>query len=454
MLTTNNFISQLKYIENKWIINNKYYSLTQLTQFYINQILKIGNYENKIVFLGEEEPDKFISIFFASVMTNSCLFLLNPQWQKKELEQVFQLAKPDIIFGSIIPLKGNKTTDKRFSGIMIPTGGTSGKIKFAIHTWTSLNASVTGFSNYWHKKKINSFCCLPLHHVSGLMQILRSFITKGNLEIVSYQNLKTNQFLSKKYSKYFISLVPTQLKYLLDNNLQFLKQFETVLVGGSATNNDLKHNCRKHKIRLALTYGMTETASGISALKPEDFLKNNDSSGEIMPHAKVLINSQSDPNINKSNNPHLNSLSLDKNKLVGNLHIKSQSLFQGYYPSINDNHVFKTDDLGYFDNNYLYIVGRNSQKIISGGENIYPLEIEQLILETQLVKDVIVKGKKDDYWGEIVTAIYIPLSEDIDVENIKKMMLAKVSSYKIPKLWLKVNHIPRNAQGKISRDNI
>jgi len=444
MLEQKSLILQLKKVEESWVINHKNYKIAELTQFYIERILSHSKQENKIIFLAEEKPEIFISIFFASVITKSCLFLINPHWQKKELEEVFKVVQPDLIFGSISNIeRENKAQQKRFSGIMIPTGGTSGNIKFAIHTWDTLSSSVFGFINYWQQNYIDSFCCLPLYHVSGLMQIMRSFLSSGKLEVRPYQEIKKSLNISDRYSDFFISLVPTQLSYLLTNNLQWLKQFNRILVGGNATNNNLKSQARKYNLKLALTYGMTETASGISILKPEDFLDMNNSNGHVMPHAHVFINSQ---DFSAQNH---------KGDLVGDIKIKCQSLFKGYYPHFCSQNIFLTDDIGYFDSaDYLHIIGRNSHKIITGGENVYPLEVEQIILDTNLVKDVVVLGKKDDYWGEIVTAIYTPLSEDISSDNIKSIIDTKISSYKIPKLWLKVNYIPRNSQGKVNYNRL
>ena len=74
---------------------------------------------------------------------------------------------------------------------MIPTGGTSGKIRFAMHNWETLTASVKGFYRYFGETHVNSFCVLPLYHVSGLMQFMRSFITGGRLLNLPYKALKS-----------------------------------------------------------------------------------------------------------------------------------------------------------------------------------------------------------------------------------------------------------------------
>ncbi|MHC5732220.1 MAG: hypothetical protein ACYTXY_50800, partial [Nostoc sp.] len=103
--------------------------------------------------------------------------------------------------------------------------------KFAIHTWETLISSVQGFTEYFQLIQVNSFCVLPLYHVSGLMQFMRSFTTRGKLAILPFKAVEKGQLLNLKQSDFFISLVPTQLQRLLENPelTEWLSQFNTVL---------------------------------------------------------------------------------------------------------------------------------------------------------------------------------------------------------------------------------
>ena len=328
--------------------------------------------------------------------------------------------------------------------IMIPTGGSSGQIKFAIHTWETLIASVQGFTEYFQLKQVNSFCVLPLYHVSGLMQFLRSFTTEGKLAIMPFKAVEQGQILNIKKSEFFISLVPTQLQRLLENPelTEWLSQFNTVLLGGAPAWNELLEKARFHHIRLAPTYGMTETASQIATLKPDDFLSGKISSGQILPHAQITIHNQQGKILNSNQ--------------IGNITIEAQSLALGYYPKIRENQdTFQVDDLGFLDDqNYLNIVGRSSDKIITGGENIYPAEIESAIQATQMVADICVIGIPDKHWGQALTAIYIPKQSDTSALKIQTLLKDKLSKFKIPKYWIPQQNLPRNSQGKINRQQL
>ena len=400
------------------------------------------------VIIAESHQINLLASFLAGIIKGTNIFLCDPNWQQQEWQQVLSLVEPDIIFGrqetKDLVLKTKAIATKkviaqssfdRESLIMIPTGGSSGKIKFAMHDWSTLSASVEGFQKYFNCQKINSFCTLPLYHVSGLMQFMRSFITQGNLIIYPYKVIKNGE-LELNVRDYFISLVPTQLQLLINSIPTKLAEFKTVLLGGATIPRSLLNEARKHNIPLSPTYGMTETASGIVTLKPEDFLAGNNSNGKVLPHAKVAIKS-------KGNNPGL-------------IKIKCDSLCLGYYPHCSDkSYIFTTDDLGYIDDrDYLYLVGRNSQKIITGGKNVFPAEVEAAILDTKLIKDVCVIGISDRQWGEAVTAVYVPLQLDRNLDLIVKKLNLQLAKYKQPKNWIKVSSLPRNNRGKINYQKV
>jgi o-succinylbenzoate---CoA ligase len=451
--------------QDDWLIG---YNSSQFNQIAQELYLELANLSAcgtppKII-LAEREPLKFLASFIAACAANCQIFLCNPDWGTQEWQQVFDLVQPDIILGmgngelvlsAVVRVAsrrevwgmGNEHNNTQCpipNSIMIPTGGSSGEIKFAIHTWKTLISSVQGFTEYFQIKQVNSFCVLPLYHVSGLMQFMRSFTTRGKVAIQPFKAVESGQILNIKQSEFFISLVPTQLQRLLQNTelTQWLSQFNTVLLGGAPAWKELLEKARFHRIRLAPTYGMTETASQIATLKPDDFLGGKTSSGQILPHAKVTIRNQQGEILNSNQ--------------IGNITIHTQSLALGYYPKTRENQTdFQVDDLGFLDEQgHLNIVGRNSDKIITGGENIYPAEIESAIQSTQMVADICVIGIPDKHWGQALTAIYIPKKSDISALKIQTLLKDKLSKFKIPKYWIPQQNLPRNSQGKINRQQL
>ncbi|MCC5628651.1 2-succinylbenzoate--CoA ligase [Nostoc sphaeroides CHAB 2801] len=477
--------------QDDWLIGYNSHQFNQIVQELYLELTQLSAYgiPPKII-LAEREPLRFLASFIAACAANCPVFLCNPDWGTQEWQQVFDLVKPDIIWGMgnrewgvgnrewgignrewgienrnckeitiispsfpsspssphspLLRLRSVQVPTPHSPFILIPTGGSSGQIKFAIHTWETLIASVQGFTEYFQLKQVNSFCVLPLYHVSGLMQFMRSFTTGGKLAILPFKAVEKGQIFNIKQSEFLISLVPTQLQRLLQNPelTQWLTQFNTVLLGGAPAWNELLEKARFHRIRLAPTYGMTETASQIATLKPDDFLTGKISSGQILPHVKVTIHNQQGE-------------ILDYNQ-IGNITIEAQSLALGYYPITRENQAdFQVDDLGFLDEQgHLNIVGRNSDKIITGGENIYPAEIESAIQATQMVADICVIGIPDKHWGQALTAIYIPKQLDTSALKIQTLLKDKLSKFKIPKYWIPQQNLPRNSQGKINRQQL
>lgn len=380
------------------------------------------------IILNHAQRETCLEQLLGAMDGTESLILINPQWRSPELSQVKTLLGLDLD----VPLGGDRLLlpSLDFPAWLIPTGGTSGQIKFTVHTRETLGASVRGFQQFFRLERVNFFCILPLYHVGGLMQVWRSRWSGGRFELGNYGELKRGILPDLEIGDFCLSLVPTQLQVLLEVCPQWLARFRLVLVGGAPPWRSLLETARKYGIRLALTYGMTETASQVVALRPEDFFAGKNCAGQVLPHAKLHLASD------------------------GAIAIESASLFLGYYPDHSGVKRFQTDDVGRLDEaGYLHIVGRQSQKIISGGENIYPTEIEAAILETNLVADVAVLGVPDHYWGEAVTAILV-LKQGVQLEDVQRAIVDQLSRYKQPKHWLPIEKLPRNAQGKLNRSQL
>ncbi|WP_309745368.1 AMP-binding protein [Chamaesiphon sp. OTE_20_metabat_361] len=383
--------------------------------------------------IATSDPLEFIAMLMAGCKLNLPIFLANPGWGTFEREQVSKLTTLDL------------TQHQQL--IMIPTGGSSGIIKFATHSWETLSATVRGFQEFYELEHINTVCTLPLYHVSGLMQLCRSLLTGGKLAIVDFHELCANPVILTKQLElehYFISLVPTQLAKLLALNSAWLARFDTILLGGAPPSSELLNSARIARLPIALTYGMTETGSQVTSLKPAEFLAGNRSCGKALPHAKIGIKSDS-----KLTN---NTPQSDR---VGSIQIQATSLMFGYFPDLDRQFEFESDDIGTIDKDgYLTIVDRNSSKIISGGENIYPIEVVEVIMATGLVADVWVVGLSDCYWGQAVTAVYVARELPVSAAILSAAIAGKISKYKLPKYWVSVDRIPRNSLGKVLTNEV
>jgi o-succinylbenzoate---CoA ligase len=452
----------LNYLQQRnrepWLLNWDTAAFTQKVQTLYHRLypFTLAATPPKVLISCHNSLD-FLTAFLAAVAADCSVFLGDPAWVAAEWQETLQLVEPDLILSDgLIPdapslPRTSSIPPRPISPIIaIPTGGSSGRIRFAIHTWESLRAAVKGFQAYFALKSINSFCILPLYHVSGLMQFLRSFLTGGRIAIVPYAALKTPNLptcdIDLPPEAFYISLVPTQLRFLLEHHPHWLSRFATVFLGGAAAGQELLDIARQKPIRLAPTYGMTETAAQVVTLKPEEFLQGNSSCGRLLPHARITICDDQGT-----------TLDLEQTGIVK---ITCSSLFHGYYSkdwTIDLPHkpnVLMTDDLGYFDTEgYLHIVGRNSQKIITGGKNVFPAEVEWAILSSDQIRDACIIGMEDDYWGQIIVAICVPRSNnwsEFNLAALQQEISPRLSKYKHPKHWVFVAQLPRNLQGKIN----
>jgi o-succinylbenzoate---CoA ligase len=389
------------------------------------------------ILIAEPDPFHFLAHFIAACTANCHIFLANPNWVAAEWQQVLELVQPDLIVGSAAdsidrsPLTAPPSPHPPIPPsphlILIPTGGSAGKIRFVTHTWETLMASVQGFQQYFQVDRVDSCCVLPLYHVSGLMQFLRSFTSGGQLALLPFKSLQAATHPPFDPSEFFLSLVPTQLDRLWSSVA--LRHFRTILLGGAPAWPELLEQARDRGIRLAPTYGMTETASQIATLKPEDFLSGETGCGQVLPHAQIEI------------------------QPGGTIALRSASLALGYYPNYFESQIFQPDDLGYFDDRHsLHLIGRASDKIITGGENVFPIEVEAAIRATGLVQDVCVIGVSDRHWGQAVSAVYVAAGGSLTA--LQAALEPTLSKFKRPKHWLSVATLPRNAQGKLDRTQI
>lgn len=403
-----------------------------------------------VVLINETDPTRFLAYFWSGLLANAALVLANPSWQQQEWQQVVEQLKPNVVLGHPPPVSffsPNISVNKQPQPgqILIATGGTSGQIKFVVHTWSTLTAAAWGFIDHFEHPQVNSYCVLPLYHVSGLMQAIRVWLSRGELIVQPFKQLEAGQYLIQPDQTWFLSLVPTQLQRLLKSSdtLPWLAQFRAILLGGAPTWPTLLSQAPQ--LPVALTYGMSETAAQVATLRPDEFQRGCRSSGAPLPHIELAIH-------------HLQSSQLQPAGTIGRIALRSPSLGLGYWPNVwfDNQNWFYPDDLGYLDNyGHLQVVGRNSQKIITGGENVFPADVEAALIATGLVQDVCVVGLPDQIWGQAVAALCVPNSgQQVTPQTLKRALKPILSAYKHPKHWQFVHQIPRNAQGKINRAQV
>lgn len=192
------------------------------------------------------------------------------------------------------------------------------------------------------------------------------------------------------------------------------------------------------------TYGQTECSPRVTALMPKDSLDKLGSVGLEIPGVQINIVDEQE-----------NSVNTDE---IGEIVVRGANIMKGYYKNaeltkeVIRNGWLHTGDLGYRDRDgYLYIKGRKKNLIISGGINIYPEEIEQVIRDFDNVEDVYVYGELDYMLGEVPVAQIV--SKNIDLKLLRKYCKENLSNYKLPVRFYIVDTIEKTYNGKIKREN-
>ena len=313
----------------------------------------------------------------------------------------------------------------RPSALYVATGGTSGSLRFACHTWPGLLAAVCNLQGRVGDNPLRSWCCLPLRHVGGLMQVFRAILSEGNVVFGEYRDLLKRDFPRNLIEDRFVSLVPTQLARLLasPSAVAHLRSAVAVFVGGGPLDSSIALAARQAKLPVAPTYGTTETAGMVTLLSPEHFLSGRDGAGSALPG---------------------NDLDFDE----GVLRIRSSSLCLGYHDRDFENGSwFQTADVGFWDEDgSLRIEGRMDRLINTGGVKVDPAKIERVILDTGMVEKCFVTGVPDSEWGRRLVAFCEPASTN--PEDINHALRNQLSGASLPKLLVAVDRLPLDEMGK------
>lgn len=319
------------------------------------------------------------------------------------------------------------------------TSATTGQFKSVPLRWSQIKAHVQASQEVLGRsEQDNWLMVLPLFHVSGLSILMRSLYNGTAMTIMeSYHEEQVLQCIHDGRIN-MMSLVPTILKNLEPRIIHH--QLRVILLGGEFIPRPLVDACVAKQLPIYKTYGMTETFSQSVTMPVLLNLNKLDSVGKPLPGMTVHIV-----------NPDVDG--------VGEIHLNGPMVMRGYINREPIHGDFNTDDMGYVDEDgFLYILNRRTDLIISGGENIYPKEIEDTVYAMQGVKECAVIPVADTKWGQ-VPALFVAF-DDIDALGTDLKMIvrdyisSKLAKYKVPKYITIMDALPRNGTGKIMRKSL
>ena len=286
-------------------------------------------------------------------------------------------------------------------------------------------------------------CCLPLCHIGGLAIVLRSVIYGTAIELVPRFE---PQIIIDRLSDRPVTLasfVPTMLFRLLDHSADAIEnQLRAVLVGGGPITADQLRDARRLGLPVLPTYGMTEAASQLTTLSLDTGNEHLHTAGTPLDGVELQLRDA--------------DLSPVATGDAGAIWVRGPMLTSGYLNSYNSAFVdgwYNTGDFGRLDHRgRLLIEHRQSDRIVTGGENVDPLEVEQVLRDSTRVTDVAVVGVDDPEWGQLVAALIVTEDESQHlIDSLQSRCRTELAHFKAPRLWAIANEIPRTATGKVRR---
>ena len=339
---------------------------------------------------------------------------------------------------------GTVHLDEAFA--IVHTSGTSGRPKGAILTYGNMIRSAVA-----SKHRLNTgegerwLCVMPLYHVGGLSIVLRSLLYGTAVEFGIFDAQETNRALSENPIT-IVSLVPTMLHRLLDVKTRaWNPRLRLILLGGDAPAPELVERCMADDLPVATTYGLTEAASQVATAMPDAVYKKPGSVGKPLMSAHVRI---------------LDECGADAAPAVpGEVLVQGGSVMRGYCgdPAATRaalrNGWLHTGDIGYLDaDGDLFILQRREDLIVSGGENIYPAEVERALRRHPQVAEAVAFGIADAEWGQCVAAVVQRVAgASLKAEQVRAFARERLAAYKIPRQIAIVDDLPRTASGKVQR---
>lgn len=335
--------------------------------------------------------------------------------------------------------------------LIVYTSGTTGKPKGAMLSHGNLMAANTMKSS---RLELYPGDCLlavlPLCHIYGMVVVLVGTLLEGGA-IAIMQSFDARGALGEieRHRVTVLPAVPAMFRFMtmeIEKSSFDLSSLRFGVVGGSSIPPELVERVQKaFACPILEGYAMTESACVATLTPLSAGAQKIGSAGPAIKGVEVAVLG-----------PDLEPLGRGSAN-VGQVAVRGKNVMLGYYnlpeatASTFHRGFFLTGDLGYLDEDgYLFIVGRSKELIIRGGQNIYPAEVEQVLLKMTGIADVAVVGVPDEYMGERVKAFVVPATGfSLDEDEVKEYCGAHLAPYKVPRLVEFREELPRNSTGKV-----
>jgi len=329
------------------------------------------------------------------------------------------------------------------------TSGSTGIPKGALYThkmlfWNSVNTAVSlhissstitlNVMPPFHTGGWNVFLTPVLHH-GGKILLMKKFSAAEVL--VALNKYECNQFMA----------VPTMLKMMSEEDCYKkieLPSLKYIVVGGEAMPLNLIKKFDQKGISIRQGFGMTEVGPNLTSLHEKYVMEKMGSIGKPNMYIKVKLLDANGKEVQQGDR--------------GELCFAGACVTPGYWNKKEatqkaiKNGWFHSGDIATMDEDgFLYIVDRIKNMYISGGENVYPAEVEKILLNHPSVSEAVIVGVPDEKWGEVGKAFIVLKNKNQEVDDLKNFCSQSLSKYKIPKHFVFIDEIPKLSNGKIDR---
>ncbi|MBO0852214.1 MAG: long-chain-fatty-acid--CoA ligase FadD2 [Nocardia sp.] len=355
---------------------------------------------------------------------------------------------------TIDSLRANRSPDalaapSKPGGTVILTSGTTGTPKGAPRDKISPFMSAQFLDRIPLPRNGSMVVAAPVFHATGLSQFTLG-LSLGNRMIFQQRRFNPEQTLANidKYKAQSLVVVPTMLQRMLDLPAETLAKYDMsslrmIFAAGSAIPPDVVTRSLDYfGDVLYNVYGSTECAL-ITVASPEDLRISPSTAGRPPLGIRLALFDENRERITEPN-------------VTGTIFIENAHSFKGYTDGRTKETVegmMSSGDVGHFDENgLLFIDGRDDDMIVSGGENVFPQEVEHLIADRPDVQEAAVVGVDDKEFGKRLRAFVVPGADSKrDVQEIKDYVKANLARYKVPREVIFLDELPRNATGKLLR---
>ena len=433
--------------------------------------------EKPLVLLSDSS-DELLFVIGACFLLNIPILPLNPNATDKELSDLLEQLDPILIFAdkksrkrvedfpTITVSKSDLNRSAKPNpdlhsvrhpeselGIFLTSGSTGTPKKVILKRRQMLFGAESSAENFRPGHNRYWLLCLPLHHIGGISIILRSILYHSAIyRMDRFDEHQVHTFLSENRLFQAASLVPTMLLKLLDNPLfQTHLDLKAILLGGGPLSLDLINRSIERGVPIVSSYGMTETCAQIAAnplLQPSGVYQPKKSVGRLFRPNEIQIR-----------DPETGAV-LQKNE-SGNIWLKGPQVFDGYgdsdlnSESFDDDGWFNTGDYGRLNRHgLLFIESRRTDRIITGGENVDPTEVEKALNDQKEIVESAVFGITDPKWGQKVVALIVTKKAGANIEKIKSELKKSLQDYKIPKEIRVTDSLPKSSLGKLQRGKL